>query len=97
MRSDKGPWNDPNILKVLLDELLYLCHLFFFLKLCFVWLTCNDFCLQMVLSGEAQCFRQIVTVSNSEGRIIASDKPRIPMVRIIRPSYYVYNGSVCLF
>ncbi|BBG94892.1 Sec14p-like phosphatidylinositol transfer family protein [Prunus dulcis] len=50
MRSDKGPWNDPNILK-------------------------------MVLSGEAQCFRQIVTVSNSEGRIIASDKPRIPMIR----------------
>ncbi|XP_024030279.1 phosphatidylinositol/phosphatidylcholine transfer protein SFH6 [Morus notabilis] len=50
MKSDKGPWNDPNILKV-------------------------------VLSGEAQCFRQIVTVSNSDGRVIACDKPRLPMVR----------------
>lgn len=49
MRSDKGPWNDPNIL-------------------------------QVVLSGEAQCYRQIVTVSNSEGRVIC-DKPRLPMVR----------------
>ncbi|XP_062022752.1 phosphatidylinositol/phosphatidylcholine transfer protein SFH8-like [Rosa rugosa] len=50
MRSDKGPWKDPNILK-------------------------------MVLSGEAQCFRQIVTVSNSDGRIIASDKPRFANIR----------------
>ncbi|XP_015866084.1 phosphatidylinositol/phosphatidylcholine transfer protein SFH8-like isoform X1 [Ziziphus jujuba] len=50
MRSDKGPWKDPNILK-------------------------------MILSGEAQCSRQIVTVSTSEGRVIACDKPRFPMVR----------------
>ncbi|XP_050366521.1 phosphatidylinositol/phosphatidylcholine transfer protein SFH8-like [Argentina anserina] len=50
MRSDKGPWKDPNILK-------------------------------MVLSGEAQCFRQIVTVSNGDGRIIASDKPRFVNMR----------------
>ncbi|KAL6215856.1 hypothetical protein ACLB2K_015283 [Fragaria x ananassa] len=50
MRSDKGPWKDPNILK-------------------------------MVLSGEAQCFRQIVTVSNCDGRIIASDKPRFTNIR----------------
>ncbi|KAL6207464.1 hypothetical protein ACLB2K_018422 [Fragaria x ananassa] len=50
MRSDKGPWKDPNILK-------------------------------MVLSGEAQCFRQIVTVSNGDGRIIASDKPRFTNIR----------------
>ncbi|XP_050124612.1 phosphatidylinositol/phosphatidylcholine transfer protein SFH8-like [Malus sylvestris] len=48
--SDKGPWNDPNILK-------------------------------MVLNGETQCFRQIVTVSNSEGGIIAFDKPHNPMIR----------------
>ncbi|CAN6722257.1 unnamed protein product [Malus baccata var. baccata] len=50
MYSDKGPWKDPNILK-------------------------------MVISGEAQCFRQIVTVSNNEGRIIVSDKPRNPLIR----------------
>ncbi|KAM6561699.1 hypothetical protein CsatA_030938 [Cannabis sativa] len=50
MRSDKGPWNDPSILKV-------------------------------VLSGEAQCFRQIVTVSNSEGRLVSCDKSRISMIR----------------
>ncbi|KAF3446353.1 hypothetical protein FNV43_RR11532 [Rhamnella rubrinervis] len=49
MKSDKGPWKDPNILK-------------------------------MVLNGEAHCSRQIVTVSNSEGRGLV-DKPRFPMVR----------------
>ncbi|PPR88768.1 hypothetical protein GOBAR_AA31913 [Gossypium barbadense] len=42
MRSDKGPWKDPNILK-------------------------------MIASGEALFPRQIVTVSNSEGRIKSSD------------------------
>ncbi|ESW32721.1 hypothetical protein PHAVU_001G012100 [Phaseolus vulgaris] len=48
MRSDKGPWQDPNILK-------------------------------MILSGEAQCSRQIVTVSNDEGTIIECDKACFPM------------------
>ncbi|CAJ1972471.1 unnamed protein product [Sphenostylis stenocarpa] len=48
MRSDKGPWQDPNILK-------------------------------MVLSGEVQCSRQIVTVSNDEGTIIECDKACFPM------------------
>ncbi|KAB2089877.1 hypothetical protein ES319_A03G090800v1 [Gossypium barbadense] len=42
MRSDKGPWKDPNILK-------------------------------MIANGEALYSRQIVTVSNSEGRIKSSD------------------------
>ncbi|CAK7346329.1 unnamed protein product [Dovyalis caffra] len=50
MRSDKGPWKDPNILK-------------------------------MVLSGEALYSRQIVTISNSEGRVIAFDKPFCPMIK----------------
>ncbi|XP_008784937.1 phosphatidylinositol/phosphatidylcholine transfer protein SFH8-like [Phoenix dactylifera] len=50
LRSEKGPWKDPNILK-------------------------------MVLSGEAQCARQIVTVSNGEGKIIAYAKPRYPVIK----------------
>lgn len=50
MRSDKGPWQDPDILK-------------------------------MVLNGEAQCSRQIVTVSTNEGGVTASDKPHYPMIR----------------
>ncbi|XP_057428282.1 phosphatidylinositol/phosphatidylcholine transfer protein SFH8-like isoform X2 [Lotus japonicus] len=49
MRSDKGPWQDPNILK-------------------------------KVLSGEIQCSRQIVTVSNDEGTVIECDKA-YPMTR----------------
>ncbi|MBA0623526.1 hypothetical protein Godav_008984, partial [Gossypium davidsonii] len=50
MRSDKGPWKDPNILK-------------------------------MIASGEALFPRQIVTVSNSEGRVIAYDKPCYPLIK----------------
>ncbi|KAK7321772.1 hypothetical protein VNO77_32699 [Canavalia gladiata] len=50
MRSDKGPWQDPNILK-------------------------------MVISGEVQCSRQIVTVSNEEGTLIECDKASYPMIR----------------
>ncbi|XP_031403850.1 phosphatidylinositol/phosphatidylcholine transfer protein SFH8-like isoform X1 [Punica granatum] len=50
LRSDKGPWKDPKILK-------------------------------MVLGGEAQCSRQIVTVTNSEGKIIACEKPCRPMMK----------------
>ncbi|OAY50686.1 phosphatidylinositol/phosphatidylcholine transfer protein SFH8 isoform X2 [Manihot esculenta] len=50
MRSDKGPWKDPNILK-------------------------------MVENGEALYSREIVTISNSEGRVIASDKQRYSMIK----------------
>ncbi|KAK4274792.1 hypothetical protein QN277_017967 [Acacia crassicarpa] len=50
MRSDKGPWQDPEILK-------------------------------MILSGEVQNSRQIVTVSNDEGRVIECDKTSYPMIR----------------
>ncbi|CAL9201495.1 unnamed protein product [Musa hybrid cultivar] len=50
LRSEKGPWKDPNILK-------------------------------MVLNGEAQCARQIVTVSNGEKKIIAYAKPQYPTIR----------------
>ncbi|OMO87538.1 hypothetical protein CCACVL1_08955 [Corchorus capsularis] len=51
MRSDKGPWKDPNILK-------------------------------MIANGEALFTRQIVTISNSEGRVIAYDKPCYPVSHI---------------
>ncbi|XP_047176890.1 phosphatidylinositol/phosphatidylcholine transfer protein SFH8-like [Vigna umbellata] len=50
MKSDKGPWQDPNILK-------------------------------MVLSGEMGCSKQIVTVSNDEGKVIKCDKISYPMIR----------------
>ncbi|KAF6154620.1 hypothetical protein GIB67_020127 [Kingdonia uniflora] len=50
LRSDKGPWLDPNIS-------------------------------QMVLDGEARGARKIVTVSNSEGKIIAYAKPNYPSIR----------------
>ena len=45
---------------------------------------------QMVLNGEAQCFRQIVTVSNSDGRVIACEKPR--MVGLL---YESTSTSIC--
>ncbi|XP_020251535.1 phosphatidylinositol/phosphatidylcholine transfer protein SFH6-like isoform X2 [Asparagus officinalis] len=50
LKSEKGPWKNPNILK-------------------------------MVLSGEAQYGRQIVTVSNGEGKIIAYAKPQHPAIK----------------
>ncbi|KAL0909942.1 hypothetical protein M5K25_020854 [Dendrobium thyrsiflorum] len=50
LKAEKGPWKDPNILK-------------------------------MVLSGEAQYARQIVTVSSGEGRLIAYAKPQYPIVK----------------
>lgn len=50
LKSEKGPWKDPNILK-------------------------------MVLSGKAQCGRQIVTVSNDGGKIIAYAKPQYPVIK----------------
>ncbi|CBI19741.3 hypothetical protein VitviT2T_027763 [Vitis vinifera] len=50
LKSDKGPWKDPNILK-------------------------------MVLSGEAQFSRRIVTVSNSDGRVITKEKPIYSVIK----------------
>ncbi|KAL6629785.1 hypothetical protein ACP70R_029550 [Stipagrostis hirtigluma subsp. patula] len=50
LKAEKGPWKDPNILKI-------------------------------VLSGEAQCARQIVTVSNGEEKIISYAKPKHNTIR----------------
>ncbi|XP_062224150.1 phosphatidylinositol/phosphatidylcholine transfer protein SFH8-like [Phragmites australis] len=52
LKAEKGPWKDPNLLKI-------------------------------VLSGEAQCARQIVTVCNGEEKIISYAKPK----------YYAMRGS----
>lgn len=35
---------------------------------------------QIVVSGEGLCSRQIVTVSNNEGRVIVCSKPFYPAV-----------------
>lgn len=45
-------------------------------------------CMQVVVNGETQCFRQIVTVSNSDGRVIACDKPHLPMVYYLLPDQH---------
>eukprot|EP00262_Sarcandra_glabra_P006751 TRINITY_DN1927_c0_g1_i1.p1 TRINITY_DN1927_c0_g1~~TRINITY_DN1927_c0_g1_i1.p1 ORF type:complete len:627 (-),score=129.38 TRINITY_DN1927_c0_g1_i1:276-2156(-) len=50
LMSDKGPWKDPNILK-------------------------------MVLNGEARCDRQIVTISNNEGKIMVYARPQYPAIK----------------
>lgn len=50
LKTEKGPWKDPNIVK-------------------------------MVLNGEAQFSRQIITVSNGEGKFIAYAKPQYPLVK----------------
>ncbi|CAL9199373.1 unnamed protein product [Musa hybrid cultivar] len=50
LKSEKGSWMDPNILK-------------------------------MVLGGEAQCARQVVTVSNGEGKVIAHAKPQYTAIK----------------
>ncbi|PIA55841.1 hypothetical protein AQUCO_00700278v1 [Aquilegia coerulea] len=50
LRSDKGPWKDPIIQK-------------------------------MVLNGEAECVRQIVTVTNSEGKTIVYARPHYPAIK----------------
>ncbi|CAL9064735.1 unnamed protein product [Musa banksii] len=64
--SDRGPWKDPKILK-------------------------------MVLDGEAQCARQIVTLPNYEGKIVASDELHYPVVKesdaYIAKSNLVADGS----
>ncbi|KAL4198881.1 hypothetical protein AMTRI_Chr03g142270 [Amborella trichopoda] len=50
MRSDKGPWRDPTILK-------------------------------LVQNGQYRCARQIVTVSNSDGKTIAYARPYYPTIK----------------
>lgn len=39
--------------------------------------------MQMVLNGEAQYARQIVAVSNGEGKIIAYARPSYPTVSLL--------------
>jgi hypothetical protein len=48
----------------------------------------------MVLTGEAQYSRQIVTISNSEGRVIAYDKPFNPMVNSLGKAFVLYDTQL---
>ena len=51
--------------------------------------------IQMVLSGEAQCARQIVAVSNGEGKIIAYAKPQNPTVSSHLISVLALKSNFC--
>lgn len=51
----------------------------------------------MVLSGQAQYGRQIVTVSNGEGKIVAYAKPRYPAVRSFSLALLFYFKLLHLF
>jgi hypothetical protein len=91
MRSDKGPWQDPNILKVFIFFRLlffpkYVPVVLPLLLLCICNSAITVVCMQMVLNGEIQCSRQIVTISNDEGTVIECDKASYPMVYFLIPS-----------
>lgn len=45
----------------------------------------------MVLSGEAQCSRQIVTVSNSDGKIVECDNTDKPQYNMVRSASWKLN------
>ncbi|THU44790.1 hypothetical protein C4D60_Mb02t11070 [Musa balbisiana] len=48
----------------------------------------NDNYPEMVLNGEAQCARQIVTVSNGEKKIIAYAKPQYPTAKMVKAASF---------
>lgn len=78
LKSDRGPWKDPNILKVSLCLPIDLAVDIFYI----LAMQLDIFSIkQMVLNGEANYARQIVTISNSEGKIIAYAKPQYPTVK----------------
>lgn len=92
--SDKGPWKNPDILKVIscLPELFqwafyFGSHLYEYIlwKLPFfvIHIGCMCSILQMVLNGEARRARQVVKVLNSEGKVLAYAKPHYPMVELL--------------
>lgn len=81
LRSDKGPWKNPDILKVY-NGLSPLSFKGLSCIPCFSLYgkaSCSD-SLQVVLSGEARRPRQVVKVLNSEGKVIVYAKPGYPMV-----------------
>lgn len=97
LKSEKGPWKDPKILKVISLLSLSLSHC---ICVCvcgfvtpnlasFIVLVTSLFVVQMVQSGEAQYTRQIVKVSNGEGKIIAYAKPPHSGVRPCHLLYHV--------
>lgn len=103
LKSEKGPWKDPNILKVF--NFCFYFSLRFPFSLSLFHLCTFGFVIQMVENGEARYSRQIVTVSNGDGKIIAYAKPPYTAVRastlldpfLLIQFYLSKHIQVCLF
>jgi len=74
MLSDKGPWKNPEIVKV---TYLSFTDLFTHSRI----ETNGLLLLQMVLHGGAHRAKQVVKVLNSDGKVIAYAKPSYPWIK----------------
>jgi hypothetical protein len=83
LKGEKGPWKEPYILKVWLMGFLLILYRSLpvnSLSLSFLTNVLIMFWYQKVLNGEAQCARQIVTISNGEETIISYAKSKYQTV-----------------